>query len=76
MPKFATGFVFTHHGRRVQAYCKWPKVLLAAKTYASVFYDKLPWPIARGFTNDGNTRASVLRGTLSASYSTHCRPPR
>jgi hypothetical protein len=25
----------------------WPKVLLAAKTYASVFYDKLPWPIAR-----------------------------
>ena len=26
----------------------WPKVLLAAKTYGSVFYDKSPPSIARG----------------------------
>lgn len=28
--------------------CGWPTVLLAAKTYGSVFYDKLPPSIARG----------------------------
>jgi hypothetical protein len=32
----------------VNSYVSWPKVLRAAKTYGSVFYDKSPPSMARG----------------------------
>lgn len=49
-----------------------PKVLLAAKTCGSVFYDKLTRSIARCPSTTGLLTWQPPEGTWPVWYSTHC----